>query len=184
MTDRTKTSVRLDADVVDIIASYAKTHTNGDKTKALNELVRLAQAAQSTQEVQDNSPATQSHPEPLNNDLLDKVVSEMEQLKARLTDIEQKLDKTQVDDIATQSATPETGDKIGISHPFYNTLIHSEYKEQDCKRGRKVYKVRWYQSLGLVVVVLGVKEGEVFEVLAQSQPGESITIGDDGKFLY
>ncbi|MBD2250997.1 hypothetical protein [Nostoc parmelioides] len=187
MTDRTKTSVRLDADVVAIIANYAKSHTSGDKTKALNELVRSAQEAQGIREAPINPPATHSHPEPPSNDLLDKVVLEMEGLKARILEVEQKLDKPQVEDIATQPATPEVGDKVDISHPFYSTLTASEYVEQECIKGKgkgvKTYKVRCYQSLGLVVVGVEAKAGVIFEVLGKSNPGE-ITIGEDGKFLY
>lgn len=188
MTERTKTSVRLDADVVDIIASYANTFTNGDKTKALNELVRVAQAAQATQEPPKSNPATQSHPEPPKNDLLDKVVSEMEELKTRLSEIEQKLDKPQIDEIATHVATHiatlEIGDKVTASHPIHSTLMHSEHLEQECKKERKKYKVRWYQSLGLVVAVLVGKDETVFDVLAKTDPSSPITIKEDGTFLF
>lgn len=187
MTERTKTSVRLDADVVEIIASYANTFTNGDKTKALNELVRAAQSAQAPQATPEppiGSLATQSHPEPPKNDLLDKAVLEIEELKTRISEIEQKLDKPQVDEIATQSATLEVGDKIAKSHPLHNTLMNSEYVEQECKKERKKYKVRWYQSLGLIVVVLEILNQPIFDVLNKVDPGSPITITETGGFLY
>ena len=187
MTERTKTSVRLDADVVEIIASYAHAFTNGDKTKALNELVRAtqsAQVAQATPEPPNNSPATQSHPEPLNNDLLDKAVLEIEELKTRISEIEQRMDKNQVDAIATHPATLEVGDMIAKSHPLHNTLMNSDYVEQECKKERKKYKVRWYQSLGLIVVAQERYDKPIFDVLAKVDPGSPITIGDNGEFLY
>lgn len=191
MTERTKTSVRLDADVVEIIASYANTFTNGDKTKALNELVRATQSAQATPDPPINNLATQSHPEPPKNDLLDKAVLEIEDLKTRISEIEQKLDKPQVNEIATHLATLEVGDMtakshpmIAKSHPLHNTLMNSEYVEQECKLDRKKHKLRWYQSLGLIVVAQERYDQPIFDVLAKVDPGSPITIDENGGFLY
>ena len=180
--DRTKTSVRLDPDVVDIIATYAKAYTGNDKTKAINELIRAAQEPPSTPQ---NIQATYQPPIATQLDLrvekLEQLVSDIQQQLTRLT--------SKLDDQELTIEDLEPNQHItGQQSKLYNVLLRSEKQEQTYvdDEGRKT-NYQWFQGLGLITATdVGRSRSKriKYRVVGILEPNTQLELTPDGGFIH